>query len=605
MTGNNYGQVFYPGVGAYESFTITDIAGCSPAIGVLKMYPQAGLPAEDGDLTIQYDDTVNGTQIIVFKNCHIDATSYERNSGGQIVSVRLFDERWAWAFGEITGRYNIRLPNNWVNPNHEKTPQQLATMCFQAMGVQNFDVSALPNNARPDVDWDHDNPAQCLDKLVNDLGCRVVPIRSTGQWKICVTGVGNTLPEYYPYNDAGDGIDPVEVPDYIKVVTAPWQYQVSLQLRAVGRDTDYSWQLLSALSYCPIKNGNPKATFSNSYGFGIERNLMTTCSATRVRLADGTAISPQELAIQTVFRCWRVYNLPVRGAASSDSIFINKYGHPVDLSQLILSNQLAQTYVDAYGEEHARPAFMWGSFWGAKVDGKQGFTNYPPGTRIDYQGQQYLQSEEERTSFSLSLDPIDTWKSIITTSKQIVYDNGAGLFSEPLNGNGNLFLCCAVQVRDLDTWQPHRFEYLQQIGAGTNTAFCMEVIKEEIQPYAIENYDKFGNYLSSKDNQDEVTQQCQYFANAVQQTFALVQTQTRTYLGAYPIDMDGAINQVTYRISPAGTDTVVSRGTEHDYDIPSYDERRQRIARTSADAMKAYFKWKADRQNKQKGDFNT
>ena len=595
MVGTNYGQVFYPGVGAYESFTITDVAGCSPAIAVLKMFPQAGLPDENGDITIQYDDENLGTQIIVFKNCHIDATSYERNSGGQIVSVRLFDERWAWAFGEITGRYNIRLPNNWVNPKHEKTPQELATLCFQAIGVDKFDVSALPNDARPDVDWDHANPAQCLDKLVNDLGCRVVPIRSKGLWKICVTGVGDTLPENYLYNDAGDGIDPVEVPDYIKVVTSPWQYQVSLQLQPVGRDTDYSWKNISNLSYVP--SDNPKASLFNDLGFGIDRVMFMTCSPTRVRLADGTAISPQELAMQTVYRCWTVNAFPSNGAASESSLFINKYGHPVKVEQLILSNQLAQTYVDAYGDEHNRPAFMWGQFWGPKAAGGG---NYPQGTRIDYQGQQYLQSEEERTSFSLSLDPIDTRKSIVTTSKQMVYKDGDVNFSA-----APIFLCCAVQVRDADTWQPHRYEYLMQIGEGTDTSFCLEVLKEEIQPYAVETYDEEGNFLSSVDNEDDVIQQCKYFANAIKQTFALVQTQTRNYLGAYPIDMDGAINQVTYRIGGGGTDTIVSRGTEHDYDIPGYDERRQRLGRQNADAMQAYFKWKLDRQQRQKGDFNT
>ena len=285
------GLVSFPGIVAWEDFQFTDLSGISPAAATMQVYPQAHPPALQGDIVLTYDGAT-----IRIRNCIVDAASYQRNSGGQIVWVRFLDERWRWAFYSITGRYNIKLPNDDIDPVREKTPRELATLCFEAMEVANFDVSALPNDARPEVDWESVVAAQELARLCDDLGCRIVPRRSDGAWVVCVTGVGAPMPDNgWPYQDAGEGIDPKESPDVLAIVTAPVLYQCALKLEPVGKDIDLSWRTLDQLSY--------RLSDTSSYGFGTDWEQQSNISATRQRQPDGTLLSPQELALQTVWKC--------------------------------------------------------------------------------------------------------------------------------------------------------------------------------------------------------------------------------------------------------------------------------------------------------------
>lgn len=587
------GLVFYPGIQQVESFTLTDVSGISPSIAVLEIYPQDELPSLYGNLVLTYDDNV-----IVFYDCVIDSASYQRNSGGQIVSLRILDERWRWDKRTITGRYNFRAPNNFVIAAHEKTPQQLAQLCFSAMGITNYDVSALPNTARPEIDWNPARPAEALADICDDLGCRIVPQRSTGKWWVRVVGDGGDLPDDLPYQDPGDGIDPKEFPDYIKIVTAPKQFQVALKLEAVGRDMDQSWKALKDLSYAPSPSDATSA-----YGFGKEPSDQPDCSRVRVLQPDGTHISPQEMAIQTVFRCWRVYE----GDGISFAAGIRVPGYSTDNNvtrkQLILTDQLAQTWVDYLGAEHARPAVAFGSFYDGITEGTG---NKPDGTRIDYQAAVYRDLQEERSSFSLSLDPIDTDRTIVTTSRAMVFlnpPNSSGLtFFTP----ATLFIGCAVLVRDATTWQPVRYEYFKQIGTGTNKSFCAEFVKDDIQPWYVSQYNLDGSYNgTTTNNENDVSNQCQYYAESIAKTFETVLSNTRTYIGLFPIDMDGAIEQITYRIGKQGHDTIASRGTEHNFDIPPYLERRQRDGRKNAVEKQKLLTEIQQRQFKQRGTFNT
>ena len=57
-----------------------------------------------------------------------------------------------------------------------------------------------------------------------------------------------------------------------------------------------------------------------------------------------------------------------------------------------------------------------------------------------------------------------------------------------------------------------------------------------------------------------------------------------TYAGLVPIDLDGAIGQVTYRIDESGTTTTASRNSEHDPHVPLY--RGQREARSGRAARR-------------------
>ena len=539
----NHGEATYPGIVAYERFEFCDCSGTQPAIGTMTVFPQYGIPAQDGDVVLTY----NGNTITL-KDLHIDSVRYEVGGGGQIVEVRFLDSRWKWAHRSISGRYNFRLPDNRIDPAHEKTPQELATLCFQALGESLFNVTELPNHARLDVDWNHANPAQELDRLCHALGCRIVPVRSLGGWRIVVTGAGADLPDF-PAEDVGQGIDPQEIPDYIKIVTAPIRYQMKLPLGAIGKEIDQ-------------------------------------IDSQRVFLADGTSVSPQELARDTVFHCYRVdfNNQPgcTQNSQGEWGITVPTWTSPVTRRQIMLSSSLVQTWTDPFGASHQRPAYLCGVFAGELTEGP--LANHDDGTRIDRQTTDSTTMADERASFSLSLDPLDTDRSIITISpkmvKQIAPLSGmVGLVPYVLEWQeADLQFMSAFQIRHPQTWQPQRYEFVLQIGEGNDESFAQTVIQDDIQPVVIAHYQ--GRALTGySTNYNEVQSQCRNLANAMARRYVTVNSEHRTYIGLYPLDLDGAICQVTYCISKRGASTIASQGTEHSWYTPDHEQRRQQVAR--------------------------
>ena len=576
MTDGIQGIFSYPGISSqgWSNFTFHDLAGISPSVGLLTIFPQYGTPDLDGDVVLTY-----GSNTITIKNAHIDRVDYKAGSGGKEATVRFLDERWKWAYYEITGRYNFRLPNNFPDPDHEKSPQELATLCFQAMKVKDFDVSVLPNDARPEVDWDHANPAQELARICDDLGCKIVPQRTTGKWVIVVVGEGADLPDGgLPYNDYGAGIDPKETPDYLKIVSAPISYQVALELEHIGKDIDQSWNNLKKLSYA-------LNTTETGYGFSRDIWQQSGIDPERIRQVDGSVISPQELAVQTVLKSFRISDTPGNASNSTDKKGNNTFKLPgyadyVTRKQLIPINQLVETYTDVYGGEHKRASLMFGEWWGDLGEGP--FGNHYPGTRLDYQ-EASLNKPEERASFTMSVDEIDADKTIITTSKPMVkyIKNTTSSGDEYIFSPATMYLVCTVNVRDPVTWQPIRAEQLLQIGSGNDKSFCHTVIKNDIQPWFIQNYDNYGKPSGTvRENKDEVQKQLDYYVKQIANTFETVASETKRYFLLLPMDLDGAIAQVTWIISNGdkgqGCDTIVSRGTEHNFDIPTYEQRLHR-----------------------------
>ena len=97
-------------------------------------------------------------------------------------------------------------------PAREQAPQALATLCLQAMGEQNYDVSALLNDARPEVDWSWTNPAEALQALCEGLGCRVVYWLADDRVQIVTIGQGQPLPDNGLQTFISQGVDPPNTP---------------------------------------------------------------------------------------------------------------------------------------------------------------------------------------------------------------------------------------------------------------------------------------------------------------------------------------------------------------------------------------------------------
>ena len=145
----------------------------------------------------------------------------------------------------------------------------------------------------------------------------------------------------------------------------------------------------------------------------------------------------------------------------------------------------------------------------------------------------------------------------------------------------------------------------RQIGSGTDMTNVMTIVKNDIQPWFINLYNNDGSFLSNTNNSDEVNKQCDYYLDAIGKTLETIGTSQRTYIGLYAIDMDGAIQQVSFQMGSGGYDTVVSRGTEHNFEVPDYEARRQRDGRRNIAEKLKLDKEISARRVALMGTFNT
>ena len=572
------GLFSYPGLEVWEGVDFTDVAGISPSVCTVSVYPQFGYPAADGDIVFTY-----GSQVIRIRNCHVDAARYLQNESGQVVQVTIMDERWRWKFYRINGRYNFKNVKaydaafpagsavGFVDPDHEKTPQELAELLIKAMGyaATDWDLSALPDDARPEVNWIAANPAQELDNLVNSFGCRIVPVRSAGIWKIAVTGDGNDLPDNLPYTpDSSEGFDPAEIPNWIQIVTAPTLYECRIPLTAVGKDIDGIWKTIDELSYNPLGGYD---------GFVDTDRLFFAIDNTRIYQADGSLVSPRELALQTVFRNY---------VMERDDVVIPGISDPVYIDRIIISDNMVRPWIDPNTQSvQTRQAYIEGTFW-TPIKGVTG--NWPLGTRIDRPAMLYGSPAfvDEVVSFGVTVNEDARW-SMVTLSDQVTkYIENGGSAGDTYTAVPDLFLHCAAQIRDEKSWTSIRETVSRWIGTGPQVgspddddAFVWSIIKDDIQPFYRGIYATGRARAGTVDNIDAVRREANYYIDSLIKTLEVRQNLTRSAIGLFPIDMDGRIQQVTYHIGMDGATTIASEYTEHDYELPSYDNQRERNAR--------------------------
>jgi hypothetical protein len=73
---------------------------------------------------------------------------------------------------------------------------------------------------------------------------------------------------------------------------------------------------------------------------------------------------------------------------------------------------------------------------------------------------------------------------------------------------------------------------------------------------------------------DDAKGRAGYYLRGMAARYQLPTSDTRQYIGIYPIDPDGLVQQVTYSLGGRGATTMVSTNTEHAITIPPYPARR-------------------------------
>lgn len=529
------GLCSFPGVNSVISASYTLSHGITPGVCTLECAPQANTIGAGGTMLWTY-----GAVSFAFTGCKVDQGSLRVNTSGQVVSLAIFDRRWKWAFGSLSGTYNQREADGTINADREKTPQQLASLALNAMGEVGYDVSQMPNDQRPVVAWDRDNPAQSLADLAEGLGCRVV-LTIGGTVLIARTGVGATLSTSLPMTEAGVTINPPERPDSLLVVCAPTRIQYDFPIFPVGRDIDGGIRSIFSLSYKPAAGwGGESFYFANVEEDGRELAKKTVWRWYQIALAatDWTTHFADPYALT---------------GGSYPPLELPGFGRVSKIRQIELLNEQVDEFTDEEGNIKPLPAAVYGEFWNDII---------PIGNTTRQNGddpQVYYQKPFR----------------IDASNQMVIFDEQVYGFSPDFeNQLPILFLRTSCYVRDRYTFTLSRYERGLVYPGGSWGTGPRVLRHDEIEYKVRTNYQDDGRVTGVTTNEAQVISEADYALAATDLEYQTTSPVEVEYAGLVPISPDGAIQQVTWSVGLGGAKTRAGRNNEFNPAVPPYRERR-------------------------------
>ncbi len=555
------GVASFPGIGQLVDASISMTHGISPSMAVLTIAPQTDFDTEVGTLAFTMDGTT-----IEFPDCKVDYSSLQRNENGEIWRLSLFDRRWRWRFGQISGTYNVWRDNFSLQRGEngtidtERTPQQLAALCLEAMNESDYDVADLPDDPRPSVEWDYELPAEALATLCDQLGCRVV-LQLDNRVAIRRVGVGATL------NDGGAlehslTVDPPERPDAIAVVCGNNRYQVDFQLEAVGLEEGdpQSADTLRPLEQLSYKPPGDWSRADVPYFHQVDAQF-------------------RDLAQKSVFKYYRIkVPLEVGGYDGPDGNRVSRLEQllPIEVEQVVLA------------DENAQPANLPAALFGVWYPETGGVVNSalslsPPAEPVQGDGGTPLSSVYQRPH------TIDTARGLVIFDEP-VYRNThpcatGGPGHEVVVGAAQLVLRATCCVRDPETLAPERYVRQRTIGSPLGTASRYLKHEEMVLTHTPTYSDSYA-LESVSTNAAEVDRVADFYLDAAEQEYQTLIPQTVRLGGLVPIELDGAIQRISFHVGGSGAMTTVARHNEQSRVHLPHKERRRIEGQRDAEDIK-------------------
>lgn len=595
-------RVTWPGLKAYYSMAMTLGDGIMPSVCVLTIPPQASDFAAEGTLELQC-----GTTRLRFPNCIVD--SFE--PGLSTWRITIFDRRWRWRFGGIWGRYNIRNRDQTIKEGTEKTPRELAKLCLEAMGETKYYVDALPEEVRPEVDWDGDKPAEALQQLCDSLGFRIVPQFASGVFdavKLCRNGTGEPLAKQRA-TEFQTGFDPAEAPDEIGVSMGETLVNVHLPLMPVlasdvfGNPEEAEREEQGP----PVEDSTgvrpDPATRFTEYSYEFKQRLKSqwpTFDFHAVRDPDAPSedrwvnYTPQAVKLlrQQALRLYQVrlpFDVPDWGTIES-------------YDQFSLEDAQATTFRDRDGILRRYPAMVYGSY--VPADNKGTIKNLaeevdPRDPKAShYAGAFAIDAESAVVQFS---DPVYRNAAEVTESDK-AEDNALDATqtaSGPLLMDlepAKLVLVTAIRLfrEDRSTERYRKTLSVSRRRTGEKTKLTDWRRHDDTRllcevQYRRADNDWGGQYVyptGIRNNENEVEAAADYYLSAAAEDYQAKAPTTASYPGIVPIQLDGAIRQVTFSASnQASPKTSASRLAEKTGGVLlPYNERRRRVTTDQLEA---------------------
>lgn len=505
----------FPGIVGVMSGNMTIGLGTSPSMAQIEVPGFTRIPREVGTLVLDSPEFH-----LEFPGCRVISGSMsERDT----LVLTIADRRWAWRFGTIFLLANERNTDGTIKRGTEKKPQEIASALFDAMGESGADVSALPNETRPEVRYTGSNPASELESLVGALGCAVAFWGNRAS--LVRLGQGMGLPDN-PIKAEGQqhALDVPILPDKVMAISGPGDFQVLLELEAVAETKDGGHVLIDDAPYKPATGWEHE--WPEDFE-GVEDD------------------KDRELALKSVFRKYRVK----REISSGDFVFDGTKFQVEEQAKRL--EQILPIYSELVelGEPEPDGSVKPKSAW---VEGKW------------YGDEDSLENKYSKVSTSFNLDGE---KAIVEFSAPVYMLKREG--TSDLNLPAELYLMARINVKQSKTNLPWRYQFSLPSGGPRWGTEPQAELRFDIVPKCVARYEPGDEETKPKlkeviFNIDAVVEpDLRKHCQAVVAGFKWAPGETVIWQGWFGnFRIDGAIRQVTYAFTGDGWTTTAARNTE-------------------------------------------
>lgn len=536
-------DIFYDGLEdactGKASFTLSH--GVQPSTATIEVvHPTRQVRLANGALRI----VQNGRNVANFKGCAI-VDVFRVNAETNVYTVKIADRRWKWQIGggTISGRYNVRRPDGTVIAETQKTAQELAKLCLDALGERGYDVSQLPNSFDPDyapeVNWDYQRPVQALSELVGKLGCRVC-LTDRDRIKVVVPGRGNRLPTRDTTAE-NSSVSNVAVPDSLDVICEQTIFQGLLELEEVSQEPD------NTFVRCDDSVMKPDEKWEE-YSPEYPDRAVTYGDTDEERKQN------QMLVKRTVWRTFRI-----RGQAHGG---LNVPGYRGTVSHR-WQYQMLPELVDSETNEDGSATHL---------------KPYVVGTYVDYS----LPPESNQTL------PSGNTYGDVRFPDDIQIDAANGLVRMPramyrLDEEDNyafprLWVYVAYHILHHEKRIADRYVYNHRLPVRPSDTKPQPLPVDGLRrivkiKHQYNRNSEQWRLRGHSENTPEVDQEARKYARAKQEELEPDEGEDNSYAGFVSVSPDGAIQQVSWNLADGVGTTRASRNTEHSVYVPRYNDR--------------------------------
>jgi len=524
------------------SASMTLSLGTSPNVATMYIAPQnlSTVPSND-TLFLSYDG--GG---IDFPDCLVTDVNFEvRPDGFEVWMLSIADCRWRWQYPVISGEYNIRRDDQHINPLTTKNARELATLLFEKLDFPNADVSKVPNEAFPETHWEYTRVDSALPDLLEPLGLRV-RLLPGNRVSVVEVGKGASLPTQGRLS-SGITVKPPERPDSLVFVAGRSMWQHDFKLWAVGKDLDGSWKKIDDLSYKP--------NVGWEY-FDVDRGHQITDSRSL------------KLAKDTVFKCYSIelpFKFPVSANPKQDvDVKFGEGWRILPMGERQLEKAKFVEHADPNRLE-TRPPWIFGQYF---AEGAQTVNNTEKlaeltGDVASFPNTLYLKgfNFDSNTGLVTFDDPV----------LKVIPAPGAsyGVIRKP----ADLWLRTSCPLRDPDTRQFYHYEVERKLPGRKLGTAPKYIIKDDIAANAGYVWENGAKQL--KGNLQDVLAYAQHYLDAEQAALQTDSPEKAAFGGFRDVQLDGAIQQVTWSVSEGGfATTVAARNNEIPIYSPTFLEKR-------------------------------